>query len=380
MMNEQEVSVEKIRINQRLAIKSALERCCRSNATLHNNGFGSILVNYPRPNPLDMIAGDYEKSIWEAPRSAPDEQAMMSQAEVYILAVNDFINKSLEGKFTQLIKDIEIRMKKLESFNPSHSKDKPKKVIQMIEMWTQTKFQRIDEQLFDSEIRYEAEGNKEDFKQRLRALQQRFHENQLSKGKQEMIKKVAAKFSSTYEYLVANPKNERKPQREPSKYPPNPWLPAKKHSIYELADVLVHDEQRRMLNHAIEKIEMDKSVVIAYWKDDLRLLRPKIGTGQKEFDEERRPAIMFGFSLKLADPSKNPRILSLIPRLALYPIDFDTVLGFQIESMESATGYRALMSCSKIENIAEILESYINNYTDDASHASELSHRGQTPN
>ena len=379
-MNEQETSFDKIRMNQRLAIKSALEKCCRSNATLHNNGFGSILVNFPRPNPLDMIAGDYEKSIWETPRSSVDEQSMMSQTEVYILAVNDFINKTLEGQFTQLIKDIDMRMKKLESFNPSHSKDKPKKVIQMIEMWTQTKFLRIDEQLFDSEVRYEAEGNKEDFKQRLRALQQRFQENQLSKGKQEMIKKVAEKFSSTYEYLVANPKTERKPQRLPSKYPPNPWMPAKRHSILELVEVFPHDEQRRIFNQAIEKIELEKSVIIAYWKDDLRLLKPKLGAGPKEFEEERRPAIMFGFALKLADPNKNPRIMSLIPRLALYPIDFDSVLGFQIESMESSTGYRALMSCSKMENIAEILESYINNYTDDATHGSEMSHRGQTPN
>lgn len=362
-MNANDPSVEKIRSNQREAIRAELETLCDKNRTLHENGFRNILVNNPKPNPLDLIAADYEKAVWEVWQKDPKLQDYMTGPESYIVEVNNFIKNLIENRFTQLIKDIDTRMRRLELFSPSQPKDKAKKVIQLIEMWSKTKFTQIDNMLFDAEIRYETENNKDDFKQRLRSLRERFDSNQISEMKQKMIKQVAAKFNSTYEYLSQNPRQERKPVREPSKIPPNPWLPPNnRHSMSQLAEVVVHEDQRRLLNQSIQKIEADKAVIIGFWKDELRLQRPK--TGVKEVEEEIRPAIIFGFSLRQQDTFSNPRLLSLIPRLALYSIDFESLFGLQIESIETSTGFRALMSC-KIENVPDIIESYINNYTEE---------------
>jgi hypothetical protein len=364
---EQDSGLENIRNNQRQKIKAALERFCKSDTNLHANGLANALLSAPRPGPFDTLAAHFEKVVWcnNTPDSASQQQpAYMSPVEPYILQIDKMINSTLQTDFSELMQEFDWRLKKSENISQGGREKSGVKFIQLLELWNKSKFEQFDRYLFDHELRTEADS-KEDFKQKLRIYSQKHREHQMSEKKQSTLKYIASKFKSGFDDLYRIYGESEARQLKQNRFPPNPYLPSKSNSSVELADVLVTEEQRHILHSKIESFQKENLIQISYWKDDLRIQKPKqAGTSSKDVEEDKKTAIYFGFALKKPDPNQNSRVINTIPRLALYSIDDEMLYGLQIESMESVTGYRNLTFCV-FEMIPAFLESYIHNYIDD---------------
>src|SRR3990167_735284 len=316
-------SSEQMRANQRSKIKSALEKFCKYDQSLHQNGIASILINTsPKQNPLEMMATKYEKRVWDSVHSEGGRPMLQYQtpADLHILEVEQLINKSLQAEFLSLMKELDARMKKLDSLTPPDIVDqvgtKQERLLKLLSVWNKhNNFDIIDMQCFENEIKLEVDS-KEDFKSRLRRLFDKIKDMPIQPNKQKMIRDVSAKFKLGFQDILKTARTAENKTPKQAKFPQNPWLPTKPNNPMDLADVLVDEDQRLAVYAKVEALQKELNMQICFWKDELKIQTLRQRGNTKEIEEERRPAAIFGFACRKSTQTQDPRVWSHIPRLA----------------------------------------------------------------